>query len=314
MANRFGCRNVIVVAALVVALVLPTLALADTMTSLAIVLAVFGASIGTLDVAMNIQAVIVEKDSGCSMMSGFHGLYSLGGIVGAGGVSALLAAAFTPLLATLIGSAVVLALLAYALSGLLPYGNTDAEPTPLFVAPKGIVLFIGLLCFLTFLSEGAILDWSALFMIGAHEAAPAQAGLGYAMFSIAMTLGRFTGDWIVQRLGGAKILMLGGALSAAGFLLTVLAPDATLALLGFALVGLGASNIVPVLFTAAGRQRLMAPSLAVAAITTIGYAGILLGPAAFGLVAQHASLGAAFVLLAGALLFVAIAGPLSLRR
>jgi MFS family permease len=263
---------------------------------------------------MNIQAVMVEKDSDRSMMSGFHGLFSLGGILGAGGVSLLLWAGLAPLSATLIVSLMVLALLFGAYSGLLPYGNREAGRAPLLAVPKGIVIVIGFLCFLVFLGEGSILDWSALFMISAHGADAALAGLAYTMFAVAMTVGRLAGDWVVRRLGGARLLAIGGLLAAAGFLLAVFAPNQIVALIGFALVGLGASNIVPVFFTAAGRQTAMPPSLAIAAVTTLGYAGVLLGPAIIGFVAQYSSLATAFILLAGAMAFVAIAGPLSNRR
>jgi len=314
LAGRFGCRLVIVVAAIAFAIVLPFLALAGSVPALAAALALFGASIGTADVAMNIQAVMVEKDSGRSMMSGFHGLYSLGGIVGAGGVSLLLGEGLTPLAATLIASVAVIALLLASFSGLLPYGSREAGRAPLFVAPKGIVVLIGLLCFLVFLGEGAVLDWGALFMIAGHGAEPAQAGLAFTMFAVAMTVGRLGGDRIVGRLGGPGIVVAGGLLAAAGFLLSVEAPDRPLALAGFALVGLGAANIVPVFFTAAGRQTRMPASLAVAAITTLGYAGVLLGPAAIGFIAQHFDLAAAFVLLAATMAFVAIAGALGIRR
>ncbi|MGV3491285.1 MAG: MFS transporter [Devosia sp.] len=314
LASRFGCRLVIIVASIVVTLVLPTLALANSVPGLAIALALFGASVGTVDVAMNIQAVMVEKDSGRSMMSGFHGLFSLGGIVGAGGVSLLLGAGLDPLWATLIIAVLLVALLLASLSGLLPYGNRETGHTPLFVVPRGIVIFIGLLCFLVFLGEGAILDWSALFMISTHDASPALAGLGYTMFAVTMTIGRLTGDWIVRKLGGTRTLVVGGLLGAAGFTLAVLAPDSAWALAGFALVGIGASNIVPVLFTAAGNQTSMPASLAIASVTTLGYAGILIGPAAIGFIAQQSSLGVAFLLLAGSLAFIAAAGPFSSRR
>ncbi|MDW6022366.1 MFS transporter [Mesorhizobium sp. BAC0120] len=314
LTSRFGCRRIISVASVALALVLPFLALANSMLELAVVLALFGASVGTVDVAMNIQAVMVEKDSRRSMMSGFHGLFSLGGILGAGGVSLLLGAGLSPLDATLLASVVLIALLFFSYSGLLPYGNHESDGAPLFVVPKGIVMFIGLLCFLVFLSEGAILDWSALFMISAHAADPAQAGLGYTAFAIAMTAGRLCGDWIVKRLGGTRILIVSGALAAGGFLLSVVAPNQIVALAGFALVGLGASNIVPVFFTAAGNQNSMPASLAIAAITTLGYAGILLGPAVIGFIAQHSSLGTALIALAVAMVFVATAGPMIARK
>lgn len=314
LASRFGCRAVIVVASLVLAATVPFLALADTPVALAIALAVFGASVGTVDVAMNIQAVMVEKDSGKSMMSGFHGLFSLGGIVGAGGVSLLLGAGLPPLGATLAVSAMLLALLVFSFNGLLPYGNREEGSTPLFVVPKGIVIAIGLLCFAVFLGEGAILDWSALFLISSHGMEEAMAGLGYTMFAVAMTFGRLAGDWIVRTLGGTKVVVFGGILASAGFFVAVFAPNQILALLGFALVGLGASNIVPVFFSAAGRQTVMPPSLAVAAVTTFGYAGILLGPATIGFLAQHSSLSVAMILLGVIMAIVAATGPMVSRK
>ena len=314
LASRFGCRAVIVASTLVLAIVLPMLALVDTVPGLAIALALFGASVGAVDVAINIQGVMVEKDSERNMMSGFHGLFSVGGIVGAGGMSLLLGAGVLPWIATLMFSALLVVLLVVSFRGLLPYGNRETGQTPLFTMPRGIVAFIGLLCFLVFLGEGAILDWSALFLIGVHLVDPAQAGFGYTMFALAMTAGRLSGDWIVKSLGGTKVVVGGGLISALGFVLTVIAPNQPLALAGFLLVGLGASNIVPVLFTAAGRQTRMPASHAVAAITTIGYSGMLAGPAAIGFVAQHSSLSAAFLIVGAGMAFVALTWPLTKQR
>lgn len=314
LTGRFGCRAVIVGAAATIALALPFLVLADTGPGLAVALAVFGAGVGTVDVAINVQAVMVERDGGRSMMSGFHGLFSLGGIVGAGGTSLLLGAGLAPLHATLVGAALLVGLMVVSYAGLLPYGSDDGEPSPLLVAPKGVVILLGLLCFIVFLAEGAMLDWSALFMIAEQGSDAARAGLGYTAFAVAMTTGRLGGDRIVERLGGTRIVVFGGNLAAAGFLLAVFAPGPIAALFGFALIGLGASNIVPVFYTAAGRQTHMPAGLAIAAVTTLGYAGILLGPAAIGLVAQARSLSTAFALLAAALVFVAAVGPLAARR
>ncbi len=137
LASRFGCRAVIATSSVALALVLPLLAVADSLLGMAIALALFGASVGTLDVAINIQAVMVEKDSGRNMMSGFHGLFSVGGIVGAGGMSVLLGAGIQPLVATLVFSALLILLLAASIKGLLPYGNHDAGHTPLFTLPRG---------------------------------------------------------------------------------------------------------------------------------------------------------------------------------
>ncbi len=313
LAARYGCRAALVGGVLVVAATLPMLVLAADVISMAVALGIFGAAIGTVDVAMNIQAVIVEKDSRRSMMSGFHGLYSLGGIVGAGGASGLLLLGLSPLATTFCFTALALVVLAVAVPGLLPFGSDDDAGAPTFVLPRAFVAFVGLLCFLMFLAEGAVLDWSAVFLVSARAVDVAAAGYGYALFAGAMTAGRLLGDRIVTRFGGVRTVTLGGALAAAGFGLLVLVPTPAAALLGFLLVGLGASNVVPVLFTTAGSQKEMPPSLAIAAVTTLGYAGILVGPALIGLVAHLSSLSVAFAMLAMAMLFVGCSGRAARR-
>jgi fucose permease len=157
-----------------------------------------------------------------------------------------------------------------------------------------------------FLAEGAVLDWSAVMLTNGGMSS-AQGGLGYAAFAVAMTVGRSEWRPIVQRWGGRRILLLGGLAAAAGFFIVVLAPTAWLALPGFVLIGCGASNIVPVLFTAAGSQRDMPASLAVSAISTIGYAGMA-GPGAIGFVAHAVGLQWAFAALACGMLLVAFSG------
>ena len=310
LSLRFGCRAVILWAGALTCLLLPGLACAPSAPLLALNLFVFGAAIGTLDVAMNVQAVIVERDSGGALMSGFHGLFSVGGFVGAGSMALMLWGGLAPLAAAAVLAFVSALLLAGAAPYLLREPDHAGAGGPLFVMPHGAVIFIGVLCFIVFLAEGAMLDWSALFLTGARGLDAGRGGLGYAAFASAMTLGRLTGDRVVGRLGGKRVLLLGGACAAAGFLFAVLAPSAGAALLGFVLIGLGASNIVPILFSAAGRQKAMPAGLAISAITTIGYAGILAGPAIIGFVARAASLNVAFAGLGCAMLLVAASARL----
>jgi MFS family permease len=161
-----------------------------------------------------------------------------------------------------------------------------------------VVLWLAALAAITFLVEGAMLDWGALLILTKGVLPQAQAGLGYMVFSVAMTIGRLTGDRIVAMAGPRRTLVGGGALGVAGLGLVVAAQGVWPALAGFALVGFGASNIVPVLFSLTGRQRVMPAGLAVAAVVTVGYAGILVGPALMGFVAEVTGLTAAFGLLA----------------
>lgn len=306
LTARFGCRRVLLASAGLICVSLPVLATASGLPLLVPALFVFGAGVGSMDCAMNIQAIIVERASGRAMMSGFHGLFSLGGIVGAGGVSLLLSAGASPLAATLCVVAGVVAASAKAAPHLLPHGGEGGGSA--FAVPRGAVLFLGVLCFIAFLTEGAVLDWSAVFLTSVRGVEPATAGLGYAAFSLAMTAGRLTGDAVVRRFGGGLVVAAGGVCAAAGLALATLVPAWEVGLLGYALVGAGCSNIVPVLFTAVGRQTAMPESAAVPAITTLGYAGILAGPAAIGFAAQATSLSIAFLAVAALLLGVAASG------
>ncbi len=306
LTARFGCRRVILVAALVVAGCLPLLATLSSLSTLALALMLFGAGIGAVDVAMNIQAIIVQRASERSIMSGFHGLFSLGGIAGAGGMATLLVAGASPLGASACVSLGIVATIAVAGSGSLPYGAGNGGPA--FAMPHGIVLLIGALCFVMFLTEGAVLDWSAVFLTSVRHLAVSYAGLGYAAFATAMTIGRLAGDRIIDRLGRRRVLPIGGLCAACGFVLATAIPSWEVALLGYALVGIGCANIVPVLFSAVGRQRVMPETVAVPAITTIGYAGILAGPAGIGFVAHLTSLPTAFLILAAMLVGVALSG------
>ncbi|HIH7538969.1 TPA: MFS transporter [Yersinia enterocolitica] len=301
LTAKWGCRAVILLAGAVLCLNLPLLVLMNTPVALALL--VFGAAMGIIDVAMNIQAVIVEKASGRAMMSGFHGLFSVGGIAGAGGVSALLWLGLSPLAAIIATVALMIILLLTANKNLLQ-GSGEPHDGPLFVLPRGWVMFIGFLCFVMFLAEGSMLDWSAVFLTTLRGMAPSQAGMGYAVFAIAMTLGRLNGDRIVNGLGRYKVLLGGSLCAAVGIIIAISIDSPIAALIGFMLVGLGASNVVPILFTAAGNQTVMPANLAVASITTIGYAGILAGPAAIGFVAQLSNLSVAFGCVAVLLLTV----------
>jgi MFS family permease len=306
LAGRFGWRRVMAAGSLLICLALPLLATVSTVPLLIAGLFLFGAGLGTVDSTVNLQAVIVERASGRPMMSGFHGLFSLGGIVGAAGVSAMLGLGLSPLGATLVVVALLVVALLKAAPHMLPYGSRSSGPA--FAVPHGVVLFIGCLCFVVFLAEGAVLDWSAVFLSAERQVDAAYAGLGYAAFALTMTVGRLTGDAIVHKLGATRVIVMGGSVAAAGLLLATLAPAWEAALVGYALVGVGCSNIVPVLYTAVGKQTVMPEAIAVPAITTLGYAGILAGPALIGFIAHGSSLSIAFGLIAVMLIGVAASG------
>lgn len=305
LVAKFGCRRVMCFSTLLVLSMMPLLATADSHLIMGAALMLFGAGLGMLDVAMNYQAVQVEQAADKPMMSGFHGFFSLGGILGAGTVSLLLSRSFTPLTATLVVMAVMLLLLLWRLPVLLNE-RLHQPDQPWLVIPRGWVAFLGLLCFILFLAEGAVLDWGALLLLQNPEMTPAYAGLGYAVFSVAMTLGRFSGDKIIQRFGRYPVMLTGALTASAGMSLAVWLPWPEIALLAFLLVGFGLANTVPMLFNAAGNQQDMPANLAISAMTTLGYAGILSGPALIGFISQWISLSGAFLVIALLLLAVAV--------
>jgi hypothetical protein len=176
--------------------------------------------------------------------------------------------------------------------------TAQAREGPLFVTPHGIVVLLAVLAGITFLVEGAILDWGALLLVGAGLIPEPQGGVGYMLFSIAMTAGRLCGDAAVARVGDRATLIWGSLVALAGFAVLLIAPVASIAMAGFLLIGAGASNLVPVLFRRAGTQKVMPVGLSVAAITTAGYAGILVGPAGVGFLAKIAGIPIAFWTLA----------------
>ncbi|CAG9191984.1 Putative membrane protein [Paraburkholderia sabiae] len=296
LSARYGSKPIIVAGGCGLAVILPLLSVVSTPITLGIALLAFGASLGSLDVAMNIHAVEVERAAGKPLMSGFHALFSVGGFAGSTLMTFLLSMQLGAFESTLLCAVLMLGAIVVARSRLIE--TAEANDGPLFVAPRGIVLLLAALTAITFLVEGALLDWSALLITGAGLVAANQGGVGYMLFSIAMTAGRLGGDAVTARIGDRAMVFWGGVVATAGFVVLLTAPLAVIAMAGFLLIGLGASNVVPVLFRQAGSQRAMPSALAVVAITTTGYAGNLVGPAGVGFVAKGVGLPGAFWLLA----------------
>lgn len=304
LTARYGCRRILLLSAALFSLVLPILPLISTPSILAPFLLLFGFGIGACDSAMNIQAIIVEKSTGRPLMSGFHAYYSIGGIAGAGMLSMLLSAGFSPVQTCLICTGLFCLVMISSWKGLLNYANPPEGPT--FAFPRGSVLLLGIICFLVFLGEGTVLDWSAVFLTEYRRIPEALGGLGFTCFALLMTIGRLTGDKVVTALGPQKVVLTGAVIAAAGIILSVLSSGWQAALVGYGMMGLGMANIVPVMFSAVGRQTSMPPSVAVPAVTSFAYMGVLAGPAAIGWIAHLSSLSAAFLVVSILLLGVAV--------
>lgn len=296
LVTRYGIRPVVLssVASLLVAL--SGVAMTESIWLLALALFFFGGSLGVIDVVLNIQGVMIERDTGKRHMSNFHGMFSLGSICGALALTVALTLGLAPLTGTLLMVAVI------ALANLVVTPGFLRDKAPAggvaFIRPTGMVLLVGALCFVVYLAEGAILDWSALYLTEQKALETAKGGLGYASFALMVTIGRFAGGPIVNALGTARVIGFGGLLAAAGIALSIVTEHWALALIGYGLCGLGCANVSPVLISSLSRQNSMPVHQAITAATTIGFAGVLAGPAVIGLIAHYGSLTLAFGLLA----------------
>lgn len=255
-AVRLGCRRVLTAAGLVYGALLLALCTVSSFQLAIPLLLIFGATMGCIDVVVNIQAVIVEKAAGRRLMSGMHALWSVGGFAGAGLFGIWVGTfSLTPLASTGIAAAVMVLVTLTASRHLLPYGG-DAGGK-LLALPKGIVTFVGIIACIAFLVEGAIMDWGGVFLTTVRHFDMALAGTGFTVFSAAMLTMRLLGDWTVQKLGQERVVIGGSLLAVAGFLFIIFAPTVVLLYLGFFFIGVGCANVVPVFFSLLGKQHVM---------------------------------------------------------
>ncbi|QFY14412.1 MFS transporter [Nonomuraea phyllanthi] len=314
LVDRRGSTGVMIPAALLQGLVLVPPAHVPNLGALAGALLAFGAVHGMLDVAMNANAVEVERAHGRPIMSSFHAVYSIGGFAGAtaGGVFAHLDVSPG---ATFLSVGVVLVLLA------LWAGRWALRPVPAPAQdagtpagrPKGIV-FLGVLAFCCLVGEGASADWSSVYLREDLAASPGFAAAGYAAFSIMMTAGRLAGDRLAARFGPVPLVRCCGLLAAAGLGLALLGGHPVAGVIGFGAFGAGLSCIVPQVFSAAGHRDPAFAGRALARVASIGYLGMLSGPVLIGAAAQLAGLPLALGIPALLAAFVALTATALRRR
>ena len=306
MCHQFGSRRVTTIATFSFCLTLPLPILASNLPLLIITLVALGAATGSMDVSMNSQAVIVEHRYGKAIMSSFHGFFSLGNLIGAGMGVLVLSAGAAQIQHTLIASIFLGIISIIALPRLLPKEAPDEENASNFRLPTGPLLGLGALTFIVFLAEGAMADWSAVYLQNSHAAGPGISAIGFAAFALMMAVGRLSGDKFVRLFGPVATLRIGAPIAAIGLGLGLFLNHPIAAIIGFGCVGLGLSNLVPIFFSAAGRTPNISSSAAIAAVATAGYTGLLAGPPIIGFVAEVISLPATLGLLAVCLLIPAV--------
>ncbi len=298
LVARYGSRIIVMVSAILYACTLTMLGLADSVTQLMLTLFVFGFGGNMMNISMNTQAVATETLYDKPIMASFHGLWSIAGFTGAAiGTLMVRFGVLPPWHFLSITALATLILLIF--SGKLNRRDSNRyEKQPIFVRPDKSLLNFGLIAFFSMICEGAMFDWSGIYFAKVVHPEPAMVTVGYTAFMCTMATGRFIGDWVAFRLGMKRMLQFSGLLTATGLLLAVIFPQFITATLGFLIVGAGVSSIIPIIYSAAGKSKVMSPGVAIAAVSTIGYLGFLFGPPFIGFIAQVTSLRISFGLIA----------------
>ncbi|WP_229069968.1 MFS transporter [Actinoplanes sp. DH11] len=339
LVQRFGAGRVLRCALTGFAVTLPMIGFASSLPWLFLTMLVWGAAMGALDVSMNSAGLGVQQGYGRPVLSGFHGVFSAGGLAGAvlGSVAAgfglpvathLLAAGGLGLLVAVVVSRIPVpdpdgpARAAPPESGPVSAGGTGGEPVSAGGADEGVVrglgrlirtpalAVLGGLAFAGLLAEGAVADWSAVYLSGSLGASPGLAGAGFVAFSVTMTVGRMVGDRVVAAVGPVRTVRLAATVATAALAAALLIDSGWAAVAGFAVLGAGLATLVPVVFTAAA-QRSHSPATAVAAVSTCGYLGFIAGPSLIGGIASVIGLGGALWLVVALTGVVAVLAPVT---
>jgi MFS family permease len=295
---KFGSRIIVILSALLYSSTLPMLGLATTKIQLLITLFLFGMGGNMLNISMNTQAVSTESFYGRTIMASYHGIWSLAGFSGAAIGTLMVSLGLTPLKHFIIISIVGLLIIFSASRFLVTHDINANSQGPIFAKPDRSLINLGLIAFCSMICEGSMFDWSGVYFEKVVQPGKGLVTAGFTAFMCTMASGRFVGDYIATTLGKKKTLQLSGILTASGLLIAVIFPFLLTAIVGFLLVGAGVSSVVPLIYSSAGKSKVMSPGVAIAAVSTIGYLGFLFGPPFIGFIAHVSGLRTSLGLIA----------------
>ena len=298
LVARCGSRPIAITAALLYAATLPVLDLVAAPWQLVVMLFVFGMCGNLLNISINTQAIGTESLYGRTIMASYHGLWSLAGFAGGSIGTLFISLGWSPWQHFLMITAVAGLTVTIMAGNLVPTDIGAGEDRPIFAKPDRSLINLGIIAFCSMICEGSMFDWSGVYFQKVVHPPKALVAIGYTAFMFTMASGRFVGDWLTTRWGMRRILRLSGSLTATGLLIAILFPTLLPALIGFLLVGAGVSSVVPLVYSAAGRSKVLSPGVALAAVSTIGYLGFLFGPPFIGFIAQVSSLRVSLGLIA----------------
>ena len=288
--SKFGSRNVALFSMLFYVVAMPLLGNANSTIQLAIALFLFGFGGDLLNISMNVQAVNVEKIQQRSIMSSFHAVFSIGFMIGAalgGFIDSEDISVFQHL--TFVGATdLFIGIIIYRL--LVKSDEQTDKAQPLFALPDRGLILLGIIAFCGMLSEGAMADWSTLYYKQVLNNSKGFATAGFTAFSVMMVLGRIFGDKIVNRFGLRRTLLINCLIVFLGMFVALISMNPISVIIGFGITGLGLSTIVPLIYSEAGHSKTMSAGVALAAISTVGIGGFLLGPVLIGFLSEFSSL------------------------
>lgn len=298
LVTKFGSKRVATNALLLYAVLLIMIGLSNNLILLIISLVLFGMAGNISNIAINTQAVGVEEKYGRNIMASFHGLWSLAGFTAAGIGAFMLARNILPFNHFLIITALILGGVAASFNFLLPDGQKQTTSSKIFVRPDKSLMKLGVIAFCCMICEGAMFDWSGIYFKKVVNADADWIGAGYTAFMCTMATGRFIADWVVERIGFKKTISISGIMIATGLSIAVIFPTLIVSIIGFLIVGFGVSAVVPLVYSEAGRSKIVSPGMALAAVSSIGFLGFLIGPPLIGIVAGLFSLRISFLIIA----------------
>ena len=302
--TKMGSKRLLLGAILVYGIALVTLGLAQTTFQLIICLVCYGFASNAVNISMNTQAVTTEKLYNKPILASFHGVWSLAGFTGAGIGTIMIGNGISPfhhfiiILGIIILGVIVISRHLYDDYGVPgPEGSTSISLRARLSLMLPL-LTLGSIAFCSMICEGAMFDWSVVYFKKVIAAPMALQGAGFTAFMFTMAGGRFVADWFANRFGLKRILQVSGSLTATGLLVAVIFPYFYSAMAGFLLVGIGVSSVVPMVYSAAGKSKTMSAGVALAAVSTIGFIGFLIGPPIIGFIAGLATLRGSFLFIA----------------
>lgn len=298
LVAKFGSKPIALVAALLYASTLPVLGLVTEVWQLVLCLFVFGMGGNLLNISINTQAIGTEALYGRTIMASYHGLWSLAGFSGAALGTLFISLGWLPWQHFLVIMGLALLIVGTAAGRLIGKDAQEGGTQPIFARPDRSLINLGIIAFCSMICEGAMFDWSGVYFQRVIHPPQGLVAIGYTAFMSTMASGRFLGDWLATKWGIKRILQLSGTLTATGLLTSILFPWLFPALFGFLLVGAGVSSVIPLVYSAAGRSKVLSPGVALAAVSTIGYLGFLFGPPFIGFIAQASSLRVSLGLIA----------------